>query len=204
MAAHDLELIRRRQPRGPYTLWGYSFGARVAFEAAHQLERAGQRVEQLFLIAPGNPRAGGTDRGPDWRGRGYVTILFSVFAGTVSGDLLEECLDATRDEATFTSFVSSRFDLDPALVRRIVRVVHRTYRFNPTDRDLANRPIAAPITVFRATGDQPSFIERPAVRARVSFVDVPADHYGMLRPPLVDRLADHIRSVSPGGPPCHT
>ncbi|MFD4640821.1 amino acid adenylation domain-containing protein [Lentzea sp. NPDC058436] len=203
MAARDLELIRRRQPRGPYTLWGYSFGARVAFEATHQLERDGERVEQLFLIAPGNPRAGGADRTPSWRSRGYVTILFSVFAGAVSGDLLEECLRATRDEATFTAFVSARLDLDPDLVRRIARVVHQTYRFDHTDRDLALRSIAAPVTVFRAVGDQPSFIERPAVRASVSYVDVPADHYGMLRLPLVESLVEHIRSVQ-GGPQCRT
>ena len=203
MAARDLELIRRKQPRGPYTLWGYSFGARVAFEATHQLERDGERVEQLFLIAPGNPRAGGTDRTPSWRSRGYVTILFSVFAGLVSGDLLEECLRKTRDEATFTAFVSARLDLDPELVRRIARVVHRTYRFDHTDRELAARAIAAPVTVFRAAGDQPSFIERPAVRAQVSFVDVPADHYGMLRLPLVDSLVDHIRSAQ-GGLSCRT
>ena len=203
MAARDLELIRREQPRGPYTLWGYSFGSRVAFEATHQLERDGERVENLFLIAPGNPRAGGTDRTPSWRSRGYVTILFSVFAGAVSGDLLEQCLRATRDEATFTAFVSTHLDLDPELVRRIARVVHQTYRFDHTDRDLALRSIAAPVTVFRAAGDQPSFIERPAVRASVSYVDVPADHYGMLRLPLVETLIDHIRSAQ-GGPPCRT
>ncbi|SDG49153.1 amino acid adenylation domain-containing protein [Lentzea fradiae] len=195
MAARDLELLRRRQPRGPYTLWGYSFGARVAFEAAHQLERAGERVEQLHLLAPGNPMAGGTDRTPSWRSRGYVTILFSVFAGAVSGDLLDECLAVTRDEATFTEFVSSRLGIDQALVTRIAAVVRQTYRFDYTDRELEQRAIAAPVTVFRAQGDQPSFIERPAVRARVSFVDVPADHYGMLRTPLVDTLVDHIRSA---------
>jgi amino acid adenylation domain-containing protein len=195
MAARDLELIRRKQPRGPYTLWGYSFGARVAFEAAHQLESAGERVERLFLIAPGNPRAGGDDRTPSWRSRGYLTILFSVFAGAVSGELLEECLRETTDERTFTEFISSRLGLDATLVRRIARVVHRTYRFDYTDRDLERRPVAAPVVVFRAVGDQPSFVERPAVRAEnLSFVDVPADHYGMLRTPLVDDL---IRCARP-------
>ncbi|MEK8168843.1 thioesterase domain-containing protein [Streptomyces sp. M19] len=72
MAARDVEEIRRVQPEGPYTLWGYSFGARVAFEAAYQLERAGQRVEHLFLIAPGSPRvegASGGVRSPTGTGR---------------------------------------------------------------------------------------------------------------------------------------
>src|SRR4029450_12702493 len=55
MAAEDLRAITRIQPDGPYPLWGYSFGARVAFETAYQLERAGHTVENLFLIAPGSP-----------------------------------------------------------------------------------------------------------------------------------------------------
>ena len=54
MAAEDIKAIKRQQPTGPYTLWGYSFGARVAFETAYQLEQAGEQVDHLFLIAPGS------------------------------------------------------------------------------------------------------------------------------------------------------
>jgi thioesterase domain-containing protein len=43
MAAADLTEIRGVQPAGPYTLWRYSFGAPVAFEAAWQWEQAGRR-----------------------------------------------------------------------------------------------------------------------------------------------------------------
>ncbi|WP_338494654.1 thioesterase domain-containing protein [Streptomyces sp. SJL17-4] len=63
MAAADVEAIRRRQPAGPYTLWGYSFGARVAFESAHLLEAAGEQVENLFLIAPGSPKVRSSETG---------------------------------------------------------------------------------------------------------------------------------------------
>ncbi|PPK65648.1 amino acid adenylation domain-containing protein [Actinokineospora auranticolor] len=196
MAARDLELIRRNQPRGPYTLWGYSFGARVAFEAAHQLELAGERVENLFLLAPGSPRVGDSlDRATGWRNRTYVTILFSVFAGAVSGPLLEECLRRTRDETTFVEFIAAHFDhLGLDLIRRIARVVHRTYRFDYTDEELARRRVAAPVTVFRARGDLPSFVDRSALDVPdLRVVDVDADHYGMLREPLIDELVRRIR-----------
>ena len=53
--------IRRRQPRGPYALAGYSFGAPVAFEIARLLEQQGERVAFLGSIdgdaAIGDPQA---------------------------------------------------------------------------------------------------------------------------------------------------
>ncbi|MGL5859411.1 MAG: amino acid adenylation domain-containing protein [Angustibacter sp.] len=197
MAADDLELIRRQRPHGPYTLWGYSFGARMAFEAAYQLERAGERVEQVVLIAPGNPRAGGLDRTPSWSSRSYLAILFSVFAGTVSGDVVDECLRCTRDQRTFTEFIHARFGLDRGLIRRISEVVARTYRLDYSDADLARRAVTAPVAVLRAQADQPSFIERPAVTAPcVSFVDLPVDHYAVLRVPFVDELVQQISTGS--------
>jgi oxalate---CoA ligase len=50
MAAHYIAEMRWCQPRGPYYLGGYSMGAWVAFEMAHQLHAAGERVALLALI----------------------------------------------------------------------------------------------------------------------------------------------------------
>jgi thioesterase domain-containing protein len=50
--------IRRVQPIGPYLLCGYSLGARIVFEAARQIQIAGERVGLLALLdgwAPGYP-----------------------------------------------------------------------------------------------------------------------------------------------------
>lgn len=182
MAAADVELIRRLQPAGPYMLWGYSFGARPAFEAAYQIEQAGERVEQLFLIAPGAPKVPADDA--------YVTVLFSVFAGTITGPLLTECLATARDDTSFVSFITRNFDhLDPDLVRRISRIVSLTYQFEYTFRELAERRINAPVTIVKASGDDYSFIENISgpVVARLR-----ADHYSMLRDPDIDELVATI------------
>ncbi|MEU8271013.1 amino acid adenylation domain-containing protein [Sphaerisporangium sp. NPDC049002] len=201
MAAEDVRAIKRLQPEGPYMLWGYSFGARVAFEAARQLEQMGEQVESLVLIAPGSPRVragdepGGGDE-PVYTNRKYLTILFSVFAGGIDGPLLDACLKEVEDEDGFVSFVGANFGgLDPDLVRRIVRTVRRTYQMKYHPGDPAERRINAPITILKARGDEPSFIENgdghfsepPAV------VDLEADHYSLLKEPGLDELLRTVR-----------
>jgi thioesterase domain-containing protein len=47
---HVAAAIRQLQPAGPYRLAGYSFGALVALETAHQLRAGGETVDALFLI----------------------------------------------------------------------------------------------------------------------------------------------------------
>ncbi|MDX6311513.1 MAG: hypothetical protein QOF44_977 [Streptomyces sp.] len=202
MAAADIKAMKRLHPEGPYTLWGYSFGARVAFETAYQLEQAGDRVTGLFLIAPGSPALrspAGTDaHDPDaaYRDKAYLTILFSVFAGTITGPALEECLGVVRDEDTFASFIADRYrHLDRDLVKRVMRIVQLTYRFKYTFDELLERRISAPVTIFKAQGDDYSFIESSNGYSAHSptVFEIEADHYSILKPPHVDGLVDRIR-----------
>jgi len=201
MAAEDVELIRRHQPAGPYTLWGYSFGARVAFEAAYQLERAGERVENLFLIAPGQPPTGARDRSrggrePEYDDDAYVSILFSVFAGGLTDPALAECLAVAKDDASFAAFVGERFPrLDRDLIGRIVRVVRRTFQFEYAFHELARRRVTAPVTIFKARGDDYSFVEKASgySSAAPTVVDIEADHYGLIRESGIEKLADAVR-----------
>jgi amino acid adenylation domain-containing protein/FkbH-like protein len=56
MARSYLEVVRTRQPEGPYYLGGYCFGGNVAYEMARQLKMQGQQVTLVVLIdtAPAN------------------------------------------------------------------------------------------------------------------------------------------------------
>ncbi|CAH1958955.1 unnamed protein product [Acanthoscelides obtectus] len=49
LAKHYITEIKKVQPKGPYTLIGYSFGACVAFEIGILLEKAGEKVKLLLL-----------------------------------------------------------------------------------------------------------------------------------------------------------
>ncbi|MEU1286415.1 amino acid adenylation domain-containing protein [Kitasatospora sp. NPDC005856] len=208
MAAADVAELRRVQPRGPYTLWGFSFGARVAFEAAWQLERAGQRVERLLLICPGNPKVRQADgrrwgREASYANPAYLTILFGVFAGRISGPDLERCLADTVDEPTFVAGVHRMLpELDEELIRRITGIVGETYEFEYSFRELAERRLDAPVTLFKAAGDDYSFIEGSTgySAAPPTVVDLAGDHYGVLREHGVAELAAAIREVERTAP----
>lgn len=49
--------LRGLQPSGPYAVGGWSSGAMIAFEMAAQLEAAGERVTQLFILDGPTPHA---------------------------------------------------------------------------------------------------------------------------------------------------
>lgn len=191
MARHDVALLRELQPDGPYTLWGYSFGARVAFEAAHQLESAGERVEQLVLIAPGSPllrprphlrpEAGGGEFGDS----AFVTILYSVFTGSTSGTDLEFVLDRSRDQDSFVqALVQSRPELDAETVQRITQIVRMTYSFRYTFDELLDKRVTAPMIILKARGDDYSFVEEAlgALETQPEVVQLELGHYQVLNP----------------------
>ncbi|MEU8762305.1 amino acid adenylation domain-containing protein [Streptomyces sp. NPDC048659] len=190
MAAADVAAIRRRQPTGPYTLWGYSFGARVAFESAHLLEAAGEQVEHLFLIAPGSPkvRAESAAGGASYDNPGFTQILYSVFAGTLA-DV------PAKDAEGFAAHVAERFPaLDPELIARIIAIVEQTFDFTYTFQELTERKVACPVTIFKAQGDDYSFLEgttgwssRPP-----TVIELAADHYSLLRTPDLKELVKQI------------
>jgi fengycin family lipopeptide synthetase D len=45
-----VELIQEAEPNGPYVLFGYSAGGKLAFRVAQELEKAGQRVSDLVMV----------------------------------------------------------------------------------------------------------------------------------------------------------
>lgn len=55
LTAPYLDEIRRRQPRGPYNLGGWSAGGICAYDAAQKLVNAGEKVERLILLDTPNP-----------------------------------------------------------------------------------------------------------------------------------------------------
>ncbi|MFE7410819.1 non-ribosomal peptide synthetase family protein [Streptomyces laurentii] len=190
MAAADVAAIRRRQPSGPYTLWGYSFGARVAFESAHLLEEAGEQVENLFLIAPGSPkvRAQSAAGGASYDNPGFTQILYSVFAG--------ELADVpARDAESFAKYVTVQFPaLEPDLVARIIAIVEKTFDFTYSFKELTERTVSCPVTIFKARGDDYSFLEgtRGWSTQPPTVVELNADHYSLLRSPDLAELVKKI------------
>jgi phenylpyruvate tautomerase PptA (4-oxalocrotonate tautomerase family) len=125
----------------------------------------------------------------------YLTILFSVFASTITGDALAECLRVGADPDSFATFVHEQFPaLDRDLITRIAAVVAQTYRFRYSAAELDQRRLRAPITVIRARGDTPSFLEDSPWHYphRVTVIDLAADHYNTLKDHAIEELVAAI------------
>ncbi|WP_199610134.1 amino acid adenylation domain-containing protein [Flocculibacter collagenilyticus] len=204
MATRDIAAIKRQQPTGPYTLWGYSFGARVAFETAYQLEQQGDDVKELVLIAPGSPKLHAemeSQHGnqPTFNNLGFVTILFSVFAHNIDSPALKQCLKVAKDEISFATFINERYPhLDVGLVLRITQIVKQTYEFEYSFKELQERQLKAKITILKAQGDNYSFIENSHgfSRQTPTVIELTADHYSLLKQSGIDELSTSLKAMA--------
>ncbi|MFB9947564.1 amino acid adenylation domain-containing protein [Rhizobium puerariae] len=208
MSLRDTLLIRDIQPEGPYTLWGYSFGARVAYETAWHLEQAGEEVAELILIAPGSPQLPGGDpvRGDIatlFRGASFLTILYSVFFQTIAPERVASVVATVRDEKAFVDFVAAeKPDLDIGVIARITRLVAQTYT-PEYGLQMEERELLAPVRLFKARGDNFSFLEQAVgmLRQPASVVPLSPDHYELLKQGGVEELVQAIRRHAPAWQP---
>ncbi|MEY9295635.1 acyl-coenzyme A synthetase/AMP-(fatty) acid ligase/thioesterase domain-containing protein/acyl carrier protein [Bradyrhizobium elkanii] len=204
MSVRDAQMIRQIQPGGPYTLWGYSFGARVAYETAWHFEKSGEKVAELILIAPGSPQVPGGDPVPAepaalFRDPSFLTILYSVFAQTISPHRVAPLIEAVRNERAFVTFIAAeKPELDVNVIGRITQLVAETY--TPGYRSqMEQHELSAPVRLFKARGDNPSFLETltRAVKHPATIIPLAADHYDLLKPGRVEELVHAIHRQAP-------
>jgi thioesterase domain-containing protein/acyl carrier protein len=202
MAARYLRELQPVQPQGPYRLGGWSMGGLVAFEMARQLVREGHRVDLVALIDTLPPAA---EPGPSPDEAELVAWFAQDLARLLGHDI------GIRPD-----------DLRPLpareKLRHVVRLAHAASLL-PQDFGLAQitplfEVFAANLKASRLYAPEPYsgdlalwFSEQtlaafsPEVRAGwnrlalggVEMSTLPGDHYGLLRRPQVERLADQMK-----------
>ena len=121
LARHSVAEMRKVQPDGPYHLLGYSFGARLCVEIAHQLVTAGQTVGSLVMIDPQPPNGE-----PGARSRaihrplreGSVTLAMLRLLNTVPASMGIRGAPRKIDEAHLVA--SLAFRPQPLLLPRVM------------------------------------------------------------------------------------
>ena len=85
--------------------------------------------------------------------------------------------------------------IDEQTISRITRIVMQTYEFEYNFRELSERCLNAPVTVFKALGDDYSFIEAQSdySSAPSTVVELGRDHYAVLKEEGVSDLSSAIR-----------
>lgn len=144
LAKRYIKYIRRVQPKGPYSLGGWSFGAAVAYEIAVQLEKAGEQVEWLFLLDPL------IEHSPEEQELTKKLIGTSFFHGYLNNDPL------------FARF--KKLGLVDKLLSNSKAVFEDMFAFKP-------RPYGGNVILFKATRPDPPAkdIDPAMARALLSF-----------------------------------
>jgi amino acid adenylation domain-containing protein len=205
LAERYLAALREQRPRGPYALGGWSFGGVVAYEMACRLAAQREPVALLALIdshAPGSLPASASPVD----GATLVAMLARELGG-VSGGLespapgddsrLPESdgrLDRILERAKAQGLLPPEIGLEE--VRRLVEVLRANLR---ALRGYLPGSYPGRATLFRAaqaqrTGPDPAYGWRALALGGVDVLEVPGDHYSMVREPHVQVLAERLRA----------
>lgn len=192
LAADHAETVARHAAGQPVVLAGWSLGGMLALATARHLDAAGVAVRHVFAVDPWAAPGGAADPSAADLARAFVLDLAgvreapagapgdgaevaAVFAwGRAAGLVPAAVSDALLRQrfALFASLYHALLGHHPALPR-------------------------AATTVYRATGQR-----RPltglvplAEVVPVPTVDLPGDHYEVMRPPLLERIAADMAAV---------
>ncbi|MFF1506447.1 amino acid adenylation domain-containing protein [Streptomyces sp. NPDC058326] len=204
MAAHYVAAVREALPDGPYRVGGWSMGGVIALEMAAQLTAAGAEVDLLAVIdlmeQPGP--AGGAPVSDE--------VLLSWFARDLAGlagvdwELPPEAFDGRppvrvlHDEARAAGALSEDIDLDT--LSRIVGRFQSNYRalLRYAPSGFAGRVVSLRAADGGASVETASrwmeYFSGDAV-----LVDVPGDHYTVMRGERLRVLAGELRRALDAG-----
>jgi len=188
LASKYSEALRKHQPRGPYSLGGWSFGGVVAFEMARRLAARGERVSLLALIDSRAPGSLPESSNPV-DGSSLVAMLArELGGGSASG------LDGVVERAKAEGLLPP--EIRDAEVRRLLEVLRSNLK---ALRGYLPGIYPGRVTLFRAA-DATAHHRDPTLgwgeiaAGGVEVHQVPGDHYSMLREPHVHALAGELRA----------
>jgi amino acid adenylation domain-containing protein len=190
MLSRYVEAIRATQPQGPYRLAGWSMGGQLAFEIARRLEALDEAVDLLVLIdasfyglparLPSDAVLAKLFAAEVGQGGGFVGANDAPAERWINGDLdwLAERLDGgAGNVAAARAEIERRFDVYKANTR-----VMAGYR--PTGT------VNAPTLLVSAEDSFDWSLEwQSVIGGEVGLVRIPGQHYTVLQPPGVQRLA---------------
>ncbi len=222
IAALYVEAVRRRQPRGPYRLGGYSFGGVVAFEMARQMYEQGDEIALLAILDTPAPSEALPEEAEEKDDLFWLRQIVHMRERFLDLDLGLGGLEPLKEENQEKDQEEERLrrvagilaqaevlpaDADAALMRRLVRVSRAQYhayvRYRPAG------PYPGRITLLRSEELHPSEASEHLRRAfqdpamgwgelsprPVRVIHVPGDHVTLLVRPQVETVAARLREA---------
>ena len=193
-----IEAMRDRQPEGPWRLGGWSLGGVVAWEMTRRLRERGESV-RLFLLdsyiticerayEDAELALGFLSDLAAQSGRTFAPAL-NALDGARGGDAFRAALAQAREQTALPP------DMDAGRLERLFRVYRANILAAAAYRP---QPIRGKATLLRAADAAADYDPRPGWSAHgfeVAAVDVPGDHYTMLKPPHAATLAQTLTAM---------
>lgn len=205
--------LRALQPRAPYTLLGYSFGAGVAFEMALQLERAGCDVR--LVLVDGSPAyvATHTTRGKQKRAvrtaqtdeadalAYFVQLFKDVDAGKLSAELERLASWEQRVERA-TELAAGATQHARAALAAAAAAFYRKLVAGDAYRPAGQ--LRAPVTLFSASDNYVALADDYGLGAvcagALAVRRLPGTHRSILAGAAAAAIADHLSALQARAP----
>lgn len=208
MVSHYLEELEQTIGSGPCLLAGWSFGGVLAFQAAIERLANGQRVDALTLIDAPAPSG---QEAPD------EDTLIRWFLGDLAQttELPELCLNAHAAPETRLNqgllqleqkgliAASGGFPVSQ-LYQTFTRNVSALQAYAPGSLAEADFPcliVHADTPLARRVAGESASFWRKRLPEHATIVELPANHYSILRSPCREALTEMIRTCNPVSPP---
>lgn len=210
IAAHHIKALQTVQDRGPYFLGGHSFGGKVAFEIAQQLQKQGQKVSLLAIIDCLGTNPEKYQDFSEWDNTKLIVDLSRFYEGSLgqelnlSGETLQSLPEESRLDYFLERLRIAGLNLSPGEIERIFQVYKANIQADVDYVPQENYPTS--ITFFRAleTGlfeatlgeakilDDSTWGWSKISAKPVIIHKVAGNHFTMLREPHVQFLAEKL------------
>jgi thioesterase domain-containing protein len=154
-AAGDyIRSIKKIQPRGPYSIAGWSLGGTIAFEVALQLETMGEEIAFLGLIDASGPRE-------EWRRQGIQFNLESErdwIWDSLPDEDIKEKLENVPEMDHIWPMIVNYLEEKNVSVEKVKKVIPQEYaRVIPNYDRLSNREVIYYLNMCRTMANAGAF-----------------------------------------------
>jgi thioesterase domain-containing protein len=203
LARYMVAALLEKQPQGPYYLGGFCNDGIFAYEVARQLKLYGQEVGLLALVEARNPFPNFKRRIVNNLRRNAIQMAFQAdqFRHLLKTRDVSQYVQARREQLRrFKLRVSS--SVSPGFRKRARQTGQvDTFEALALETDLFKpKPLACSTVIFRcadfptiSAGD-PYFGWREFLKGRSQTYELPGDHMGMWREPVVDVFVEKLKS----------
>jgi malonyl CoA-acyl carrier protein transacylase len=210
IAAHHIKAIQEIQPNGPYFLGGHSFGGKVAFEIANQLQDQGEEVSLLAIM---DIQVAVVEQEKDaiyWHDSKYIIGLSRIFESSFEQtlDLPSNLNSLSFDEQINLLFLALR-KVNLVFSKTELKRLFRVYQANmqAITQYIPQKIFPNKITLLRASEVHPEndFLPNEAMSQKdptwgwsqlsgqpLEYQIVPGNHFTMMMEPNIQILAQEL------------